>query len=328
MLRTLALLLTLNAGAVAAACTGPSLVDRLSPEQRTELNAAVAATPYAEGLVWTATRGGTVLTVVGTIHLYDPRHGPLFDRLDPMVAEQDLLLVEATSTEEAALQDAMLRDPSLVFITEGPTLPEMLDEATWAALIDAMRARGMPPVIGSRMQPWFLMMSLGMPPCAMDDVLAGRTGLDHMLIDLADAFGTPVAALEPWDTLFTLMSTSTQQEQIALLKTGLMDEATQEELFVAMLDGYFAGRVAEVWEVGRIALDFMPLMDPAAASAAFQMTEDLLLTDRNRAWVDVIENAATRDDRIMVAAGAAHLPGAEGVLNLLALNGWTIAPLQ
>ena len=328
MLRAFALFLTLSTGAAQAACTGPSLIDRFSPEQQARLDQAIAGTPYAEGLFWTATRGDRVLTLVGTMHLYDERHLPLSDRLATRVAEQDLLLVEATGAEEAALQDAMLRQPELVFITEGPTLPEMLDEATWQALIDAMRARGMPPVIGSRMQPWFLMMTLSMPPCAMDDVLNGRTGLDHMLIDLADGFGTPVAALEPWDTLFTLMSTSTQQEQIDLLRTGLMDEAMQEELFVAMLDGYFAGRVAEVWEVSRIALDFMPLMDPVAAAAAFRMTEDLLLEARNRAWIDVIEDAAARDDRIMVAVGAAHMPGDHGVLNLLAQNGWTIAPLD
>jgi uncharacterized protein YbaP (TraB family) len=48
------------------------------------------------------------------------------------------------------------------------------------------------------------------------------------------------------------------------------------------------------------------------------------LIDRNRNWIPVIEAAALKHDRIVVAIGAAHLPGEVGVLRLLEREGWMI----
>ncbi len=39
------------------------------------------------------------------------------------------------------------------------------------------------------MQPWFLMVTLGMPPCAMDQIMAQEPGLDFLLMDLANSLG-------------------------------------------------------------------------------------------------------------------------------------------
>jgi uncharacterized protein len=49
--------------------------------------------------------------------------------------------------------------------------------------------------------------------------------------------------------------------------------------------------------------------------------EKALLTGRNRAWMKVILPAAA-GHQIVVAAGAAHLSGPDGVLTLLAADGW------
>jgi uncharacterized protein len=327
MLRPLILTLGLLAGPALADCGGLSLTDQFSADQSARLDAAVAATPYGQGIAWTATRGGDQITLIGTFHLPDPRHDALVERFTPVLADADLLLVEATAEDEAALQQAVLDDPSIMFITDGPTLPEMLDEATWDALSDAMRERGIAPVIGSRFQPWFLMVSLGIPPCAMGQLTSGEPGLDKLLMFQAGALRVPVAALEPWNTLFDLMASESQDTQLDLLRTSLMDASVQEAMFVAMADGYFAGDVAEIWEMGRIAMEFVPGLSAEEGAAFYAEAEELLLNQRNRNWIPVIEQAAAAHDRIVVAAGAAHMPGDMGVLNLLAQNGWTISPL-
>lgn len=49
---------------------------------------------------------------------------------------------------------------------------------------------------------------------------------------------------------------------------------------------------------------------------------DGLLDQRNRNWIPVIE--AAKGDRIVVAAGALHLPGEAGLLNLLQQEGYRL----
>jgi uncharacterized protein YbaP (TraB family) len=309
-----------------ALCTGDSLLDRLTPAERARLDTVAAATPFAEGLFWTATRGDTTLTLIGTMHIHDPRHDALRDTVAAAVRGADLVLVEATPQEEAEMQAAMAADPGIMLITEGPTLIDQLDAATWAQISEALLARQIPPFMAAKFQPWFLMLNLSVPPCAMPDLAAGKRGLDHIIMDIAAQAQVPLQPLEPWETLIEVFATGTPAEQIDLLRMGLLPPEIEAEVFVALLDGYFAGRVAEVWELSHIALDYVPGLDPAEAEVMFAETEALLLTGRNKAWIPVIKAAADGRGQVVVAVGAAHLPGDAGVLRLLEAEGWTVSP--
>ncbi len=323
-----ALVCTLPLAAAAAGCGGKSLAETLTEAERAEIAGAVAATPYPRGLLWTARRDGAELRLVGTMHIHDPRNGPLIDRIAPLLDGAGLVLLELTPAEEAAVQAAMVEDPDRLFITAGPTLPDLLDDATWQALAAAARDRQIPAFMAAKFRPWYLSMSLAMPPCAMADLVAGRRGVDHAIMDAAGARGLPMAPLEPWDTLFALMERGTEAEQIEMLRLSLVPAGIQEASVVAMLDGYFAGEVAEVWEMSRIAARRVPGLDPDEADALFAELQRDLLDTRNRAWVPVIEAAAADHPVVVVAVGAAHLPGEAGVLRLLEGAGWTVAPAE
>lgn len=324
----LTLALILWTGAAHALCSGPDFRDRLTDADRADVAAAVAATPYPTGLLWQATKGRNLLTLIGTIHIYDPALVPIANGLAPIVQEADLLLVEAGPTEQAAMQAEMTSNPGMMFIEEGPTLPERLDAATWEAAMDAARARSIPPFLAAKMQPWFLALSLSIPPCVAAEMAAGRAGLDGMLMDVAADARTPIASLEPWTTLFDALRAGTPDEQIEFLRLSLLAPDLQSEMFVTMLDSYFAEEVAAIWEISRISSRYVAALDPAAAEALFAETEAMLLTDRNRAWMAEIALAATTADHITIAVGAAHLPGEAGLLNLLAQDGWTLTRLN
>ena len=77
------------------------------------------------------------------------------------------VLVEAGPQRRPQLQRPLARDPALMFMTDGPTLPESLPPDTWDRLQAALRARGIPPFMAAKMQPAYLSMLLGIPPCAM-----------------------------------------------------------------------------------------------------------------------------------------------------------------
>src|SRR5690606_30024540 len=127
--------------------------------------------------------------------------------------EANALLVEAGPQEERALAAALADDPSLMTDATGPTLPERLAPDEWDRLAAAMEARGIPAVIASRMQPWYVATMLGLSPCMIQQAAGGDTGgLDQRLIAEAAKAGTPVRALEPWDTLFTVFGGLTETD--------------------------------------------------------------------------------------------------------------------
>ncbi|MBM1220069.1 TraB/GumN family protein [Ponticoccus sp. SC2-23] len=320
-------LLCLTPALAQAACSGASLLDRFTPEQRAELADAAAATPYGDGLFWTARKDGREITLAGTMHLYDDRHAALLDRIADPLRAADILLVEMTPQEEAEMQRAMADDPSLVFITEGPTLPDQLPEELWQELAAAARDRQVPGFVAAKSQPWFLSMTLSIPPCAVGELSGGLRGLDHMIMDTAEAADVDMASLEDWRTLPDYFRTMSMDDQIDMLRMALIAPELQSEAFVAMLDSYFAGRVAEIWEMSRLSADLLPPDTRDAALSGLDITEDLLLDARNVAWIPVILDAAETHDRVFVAAGAAHLPGETGVLALLEQEGWEITPL-
>lgn len=307
-----------------ASCGGPSFMDRLTEAERAQLATTLADIPFAQGLSFTATKGDQVITLVGTIHIYDPRLTAIRTAITPAIQAADVLLVEASPDDAAALQDYITKTPEIMFMTDGPTLPDLLPEPAWQALADAARARQIPPFMAAKMQPWFLSLSLAIAPCAMADLAAGRQGLDFMLMDDATAADVPIQSLEHWSAVIDIMRAAPLEEQIAELSLGVLPSDLQQELFVAMLDNYVAGRPAEVWEASRLALNYVPGLDPAVGRALFEDTEKMLLVDRNLNWMPFITGAMTVADRAVVAVGAAHLPGEAGLLRLLELEGWTI----
>ena len=90
-------------GAAAAGCDGPSLIDRLSPDQLARLQAGAQAMPYGEGIMWSATKGEARIVLAGTMHLWDDKHLATLDLLRPANEGADLVLLQATPAERLAM---------------------------------------------------------------------------------------------------------------------------------------------------------------------------------------------------------------------------------
>lgn len=314
---------------LSAQCNGPSYDSFLSEPERQEIQQSTDQTPFPQGLIWSAKQGETTLVLVGTMHLYDDRHLDLLSEITPHLQQANRVLLEMSPVEEAQAQTALLTQPDLIFLpNDSPTLPELLDEPTWQSVKDAAQARGFPSFIAAKSQPWYLSLTLAIPTCAMTNLLAGQRGLDHMIMDQATALDLPMQALEPWDTLFTLMRQDSLEDQLDALQLSMMPESQQSALLVSMLEGYFARQPAHVWELSRVASRHTPGLTAQEAQQQFMEIQTDLLDTRNAAWIPVIEQAAATDRNLLVAVGAAHLPGDTGLLSLLSDRGWTITRLD
>lgn len=311
-----------------AVCDGPSLIDDLSAEQTARLE-AMAAIPYAEATAWLASRGEDRMLVVGTMHLPDDRHDGAVETLAEVIAASDVLLVEATEEDMGRLMMAAAGpDRDRFFLPEGQSLIDLMGK-DWPALASAAAERGVPGFMLAPMRPWFAYMSLAMPACAMAAAQAGDLGIDMRLMAAAAEAGVPVRAVEPWDTVFRLLdiadATDAEMALDALRQIG-RDGPLMEATFTAMMDAYFAGEAGVMMVIDDLMVDFLPADEQAAARAQIDLFDRHLIDERNAAWLPVIESETADPDRIVVAVGAAHLPGESGVLEGLAEAGWTLAP--
>jgi uncharacterized protein YbaP (TraB family) len=298
-------------------------MESLPGDQRSLIDENIAALPFAQGNAWTARRGETVIQIVGTYHLDDPRHDALLERFGPEIDRAEVVLVEAGPDEEARLKSEMSRDPSLLFLTSGPTLPEQLSEDEWQALSAAMNARGIPAFLASKMQPWYVSMMLGIPACAVADMAKGVKGLDARIIARAEQAEVPIRALEPYDTVFRLFGEMPDETKLDMIRTSLAMDGKAEDYTATLAEAYFAEDVRVTWELGRLAFYDMPGMTRDEVDAQLAEMEEALMNRRNRDWIPVIE-AAAEEGPVFAAFGALHLSGEEGVLALLERDGFTI----
>jgi len=309
------------------ACAGTDLLADLAAPEAAALAAALEGQPYPSGNHWLARKGAAEITVIGTLHMFDPRMTAILQTLAPVVEAADVLLVEATEAEMAKMQAEVGRRPDLLFLTEGPSLLERLTPEEWAQLSAELSERGVPGMMAAKMQPWYVAMMLGMPACAIPQPGQQMQGLDKMLMDAAAEAGTPTRALEAYDTVFDIFARFTMDQQLDMIRASLPLAGAAEDIFATLTAAYFAQEHRRLWEFSRLMTVNAPGADPVQAEADFDLLERALLTERNRAWMEVIEAEAgsgTAPRKLVVAAGAAHLSGPDGVLTLLAADGWQL----
>jgi uncharacterized protein len=99
-----------------------------------------------------------------------------------------------------------------------------------------------------------------------------------------------------------------------------------EDYSATLADSYFAGESRMIWEYMRDESYALPGYTRDQIDAEFARMEEALMITRNRAWIPVLTEAATRGP-VFAAFGALHLSGEEGVLNLLQEEGFTLEQL-
>ena len=313
------------AGAAIAACQGTDLRATLSDAERAALTERIADMDYPRGLFWRATRGNLELYVIGTLHADDRRLEKVMARVAPILETADTLFVEATSEDEKRLQEAVTARPELLFLTSGPTLPELMAEEDWQRLANAAQDRGLPGFIVAKFQPWYLSVVLSLPACVLEEMQQGGNGLDHRLIAAADASGVRQKGLEPYDTLFQLMGAVPMDQQIDFLTLGVLPDDVSEDALASLKASYFEERTAEILEHARILSRRYVDLPEAEIDALYDDMLDTLLVARNIAWMDRLLAAPAGTHA--VAVGAGHLPGRSGLLALLEAAGFRLTRL-
>ena len=320
----LTLLLLILPQSLWAACSGVDMRDRLDDSQRAEITERLSGVPFASGNHWRATKDGRTINLIGTMHIDDPRMDALAARLAPVIETADLLMVEATKEDQQALQRDMATNPELAFL-QGKTLIELMPEDEWLALAAAAEARGIPAFMAAKFKPWYLSLMLSASPCTIAEVAKGGVGLDMRLMDIATEADVPMQALEHYTTVFSLFDKDPIDEQIDLLTVGILPDEVSENATTTLKEQYFDEAHMAGLETSRVLTRPSVDLPGPEFDKIYDDFIDLLVRVRNEAWMGPID--AAEGDRIVIAAGALHLGGEYGLLNLLEQQGYTLERL-
>ncbi|KIC18836.1 TraB/GumN family protein [Leisingera sp. ANG-Vp] len=317
----LALALALQATTGFAACRGLDYRAHLPADTEARLEREMAATPFSRGNHWVATKGSRTIHVIGTMHGGDARMAKVMRTLRPALAAAEAIYLE-TSQADMERIDGM--PPSMArnfLLPKGQELRHLLDQEAWQRFELTARVSGANLDTVNRMQPWAVSMFLVQSGCRPYG-FGLRRGLDDRIADFARRKRIPLGALEtPEQALAAVASLPLRDQarmlelELELLQSGRPEDATPVEAYFDQ----------SVWTAFILA----PWVSAQYSSFSSAETERLwrqynrrLLDLRNSRWMRVI--LAAGQDRIVVAVGAAHLPGRNGVLNLLQAQGFTL----
>ena len=331
MLFLAALLATLafsvsRAGAQGApvACTGADLLaamERDDPQKLAAIRAEAAEVVNGTGVLWRIESGGAQPSwLFGTMHMADPRVVALGPKAQEAFDGSSTVVIETTEVlDQAKIMAAMLANPELTMFTDGTTLLSLVPEAERAAVGAMLAERGIPAASVAKMKPWMISAMVALPACEHARKAAGAPVLDARLAKDGEAAGKALGGLETIaDQLGAMASLPMEFHVRGLIDTLKLGDAI-DDVIETMVVLYLTEETGMFWPFFRAAL---PTGSDAEA-AGFSAFEETMVTARNHTMA---ERAAPfiEEGGAFIAVGALHLPGEEGVIELLSKKGYRV----
>ncbi|MCF3639988.1 TraB/GumN family protein [Rhizobium sp. TRM95111] len=310
-----------------SACGGRDLVAEIKqddPAAFAALKSEADAAENGKGIFWRIEKAGTAPSyLLGTMHVTDPRVLAMpdgaraaFDGASTVVVESDEI------ADEKKAGAALLSRPDLTMFTDGRSITGLLSDADERTLADGLQRRGLSLPALNRMKPWMLMSFVALPACELARKSAGAAFLDQKLARDALAAGKTLKGLETLIEQITALDSLPIEPQLqGLVQTVQLGDRI-EDVIETMSRLYLAG------DTGMI----MPMMKIAAPATAgdevsYAEFEQRIIIDRNHRMAERA-GPILAGGNAFVAVGALHLPGREGVVELLRQQGFTVTAVD
>lgn len=265
-------------------------------------------------LLWKVEADGLATSYLfGTIHIPDRRVVNL-----PEVVTEALESVDAVYTELALDAVTSMKAMTRMMRKDERKLKEILPEDVYELLEEAVASRGMSLAVFERLELW----GVGMMVSTLDILKMMDQGppLDLFLYNKAKGEDKEVGGIETVDEQIDAIRSGTEAEQIDQLRHTLREMKEAEEKGTSMLE-----EMTRVYLVG----DEVELMEMIEGMGDAEGGEELMnsmLTVRNLRMAErSAEKMKAHPERAyFFAYGAAHFPGAGGVVELLREQGFDV----
>jgi uncharacterized protein YbaP (TraB family) len=269
---------------------------------------------WAESSVWVARSSKATVYLAGSFHMLRASDYPLPAEFFRAYNDSRKIIFEVPPGETES-PEYMERFLSLATYNDGTTLKEHITTAAYAKAESFCKERNYPLEQYQFFKPTFLVMTLTVSE--MNKIGADpQKGIDNFFKDKAVQDGKATGSLETVDqqiSLLTSMDEGLGSDQIL----EFIEELKQIEVML--------GELLAVWRKGDEAkMEELYIKDLKLYPKLYQT----LIVDRNNKWVRNIEVYLNGSGNTMVVVGAAHLVGADGLVNLLRKRGYKVIKLQ
>lgn len=321
----------LAAGQVHAAetvsCSGRNLLDELSrdnPALLKKIRGEAEAVQNGKGLLWKVEKDGTAPSwLFGTMHMTDPRVVDLPARADDAFAESETLVIETTDIlDQSAMTAAMFQHPELTMFTGKTSLTDLLSDDEEEAVRTALDKRGVPLDSVKKMKPWMLVSLVALPACEMQRKSAGKPVLDVLLAHRAKKDGKAVKGLESVTEQFEAMASVPMDVHVRGLVDTLKLGDKADDVVETMIILYERGETGMFWPLFNAVLP-----SSEGDKSGYAEFEEAVVKARNHTMLERAKPIIDAGDAF-IAVGALHLPGAKGLVALLADAGYTVTAVR
>ncbi|WP_349436163.1 TraB/GumN family protein [Pararhizobium sp. A13] len=310
------------------ACGGKNLIADMrasDPARFAALEKEAAAVPNGRGIFWKIKKAGLAPSyLLGTMHVTDPRvlampkgASEAYETAKTVIVESD----EIVDDRKAAA--ALLMRPELTMFTDGRSIKDFLEADEQEKLTAGLKRRGIPLTLVAKMKPWMIASFVALPACELSRKAAGASFLDKKLAEDALKQGKALKGLETLvEQLKAMDALPVQFHLDALIETLDLGD-TVADVMETTTELYLTGDTGMV----------MPLMKAVSeekspdSSTDYADFEQRIVIDRNKTMASRAKPILDGGS-VFMAVGALHLPGNEGVIELLRKDGFTITAVD
>jgi uncharacterized protein YbaP (TraB family) len=309
-------------------CQGRNLLDDLKTRDAKayeKVMAEATATPNGEAILWkieAKTPGTPPSWLLGTAHLTDPRITTLSEKAhDALDGARVVALELAEATDQQRLAMATMGQARFLVMPPGKSMWDLIPDADEAAI------KANPNLSQDRaatldvLQPWVVAASLSIPVCEQRRQAAGLATLDITIGGLALKRGISVEGLEKVEEqlgVFAKMPLDTQAKYLIAVARSSVHMTDYFETLIAL---YQRRQLAALMPLSKY-------IDPAANDVEVMgFFEQDLIAKRNRTMHERAQ-ALIDGGNAFIAVGALHLPGKDGLVELLRKSGYTVTAVE